>query len=566
MNQEPRAIVIVGGVAAGASAATRARRANENARIVLLEKDEHVSFANCGLPYYLGGEIQDREKLLVAKPKLFEERYGIDARTHQEVIAIDRAARRVTVEDRHNGGTYQLSYDRLILATGASPIVPRLSGPVPSNAFTLRNVADTDRVKAFLESGKVHHATVIGAGFIGLEMVEQLVGLGIRTSLVELAGQVLPPLDPEMAHPIEEELVAKGVDLHLGDGIADLLVSEGRAIRVRLNSGASIETDLVILGIGVRPNTQLALDAGLEIGPMGGIKVNQYQQTSDPLIYAAGDAVEYWHGVLNQPMRIPLGGPANRAGRIAGEHAATDRSAPMTPVLGTAIVRVFGKTAALTGLSRKLAERLNVPFKEVAVIAGHHAGYYPGAQSMILKLLYEPGTGKLLGAQAVGGEGIDKRMDVAATVLHFQGTVNDIAGLDLAYAPPFGSAKDPLHQAAFAALNDLSGFAPLASLTEDLTGVQLLDVRTPAEFEAGHLPQAVSIPVDELRGRLSELDPSQPTVVTCQSGLRAHAAIRILSQHGFERVRNLPGGMGVRQHVFPNEERVTGKSAPLAAL
>ncbi|MCC7409583.1 MAG: FAD-dependent oxidoreductase, partial [Phycisphaeraceae bacterium] len=504
--------------------------------------------------YYLGGEIQDRAKLIVAKPDLFRQRFNIDLRTRHEALAIDRPRKSVKVLDRDANQTYELAYDRLILAPGAAPIVPPIPGTDAANVFTLRNLEDTDRIKHYLDTAKPSRAVVVGAGFIGLEMVEQLADRGINVSLVELTDQVMPLLDPEMAHLLEEELAAHKVDLHLGDGIVGFQTQGDRATAVTLASGKAIATDLVILGIGVRPNTKLAEAAGLELGPSKGIKVNPLSQTSDPTIYAVGDAAEYIYGPTDQPLRVPLAGPANRAGRLAGEHAATGRSAPMGKVWGTSIVRVFGKTAAMTGLTEKLAKRLGRAVKSVIIQANHHAGYYPGAQPMVLKLLYVPGTGKVLGAQAVGGEGVDKRIDVIATLLHFGGTVWDLTNLDLAYAPPFGAAKDPVHMAGFAATNELAGLVEHLPPGCSLAGQQVVDLRTAAEHAASPLAgtdDAVvkHIPIDELRGRIGELDPSKPTVLHCASGLRSYIGTRILRQHGFTDVKNLTGGAIMRRHA-----------------
>lgn len=543
-----RTLVIVGGVASGASAATRARRMNEHARIILLEKDEHVSFANCGLPYYLGGEIEERSRLLVATPELFSQRFNIDVRTRHEVTAIDRARRVVQGRDRASGGTFEVAYDRLILATGASPVVPPLAGVDAPNVFVLRNLADTDKLKEYLDARAPRRAVVVGAGFIGLEMVEQLTRRGLSTALVELLPQVLPPLDREMAHLVQEELERHGVALHLGDALESLELDGGRVMRVRLRSGASLEADLVVLGLGVRPNTALAEQAGLALGPSRGIQVNAHLQTSDPLIYAAGDAVEYTHGVLGEPVRMPLAGPANRAGRLAGEHAATDGGPALAPVLGTSIVRVFGVTAATTGLSSKQAAKLGREATAVFIEARHHAGYYPGAQPMVLKLVYAPDSGRVLGAQVVGGEGVDKRVDVLATLIQLGGTVEDLTELDLAYAPPFGSARDPLHQAGFVASNLRAGTLRAVGPEAAVDGKQVVDVRTASEWAQGHLPGAHHIPVDALRGRFHELDPKRPTVVVCRTGLRAYTAARLLQQQGFADVSVLTGGMLIWRH------------------
>jgi NADPH-dependent 2,4-dienoyl-CoA reductase/sulfur reductase-like enzyme/rhodanese-related sulfurtransferase len=491
--------------------------------------------------------------LLVAKPELFEKRFNIDVRTRQEVTGIDRPRKMITVLDHREGESYELGYDKLILAPGASPIVPPIGGVDAANVFTLRNVEDVDRIKSYLDVTKPKRAVVIGAGFIGLEMIEQLHGLGIETRLVELVEQVLPPLDAEMAHILEEELEAKGVDLHLGDGIKEVRTVDGLADSVVLNSGTVLGTDLVIMGVGVRPNVKLAVDAGLSLGKSGGVLTNKYCQTEDGDIYAVGDVAEYEYGPTGESMRVPLAGPANRAGRTAGEHAATGKAEAQTPVYGTAIARVFGFAAGMTGMSRKLAERLGDEAKSVTILANQHVGYYPGAKQMVLKLIYEPGTGKVLGAQGVGADGIDKRMDVIATAMRFGATVRDLAGLDLTYAPPFGAAKDPVHMAAFTACNELDGHIKTLDPGADLSGLQALDVRSAGEVAKTPFPgveHAVHIPVDELRQRLDELDPARATVVTCASGLRSYVACRLLMQHGFTDVFNLSGGVTMRTHAL----------------
>lgn len=544
-------IVIVGGVAGGASAATRARRCNENAEIILFEKDEYVSFANCGLPYYIGGEITERSKLLVATPELFKNRFNIDVRTKHLVQSIDVKNKTVAVLNQETGETSTENWDRLILSPGAAPIVPPLPGIHAENVFTLRNLNDTDAIKNYIEQHNCQRAVVVGAGFIGLEMVEQLHHLKIETDLVELQPQVLPPLDPEMAQLIQNELTAHDVKLHLGTALEKVNVENETAVGVELGNGTTIQTDLIILGIGVAPATGLAKAAGLEIGKFGGISVNEFMQTSQPEIYAVGDAVEYMHGVLMQPLRIPLAGPANRAGRIAGQHAATGSADPMMSPVGTAIVRVFGLTAAMTGLSKKFAEKASRENRSVIVVPKHHAGYYPGAESLFLKLTYNPETERVLGAQAVGKEGVDKRIDVIATALKFRASIRDLAGLDLAYAPPFGSAKDPVHIAAFVAGNDLDGLASIVEVDADLDEYQILDVRTDQEVEAFRFPNTIHIPVDELRQRLSELDPQKPIVTVCHTALRGYIATRILKQSGFKDVRNLTGGMLMQRYARP---------------
>lgn len=556
MNSEPLRIVIVGGVAGGASAATRARRCNEQARIVLLEKDEFVSFANCGMPYHIGGEIPDRSKLLVATKELLERRFRIDVRTRSEAIRIDRAAKTVIVRNLEDGSEYALPWDKLILSPGAAPFVPSIDGTDAPGVYTLRNIADMDRICSAVQgsSDARRMAVVIGAGFIGLEMVEQLVARGWQTTLVELLPQVLPPLDAEMAVPLQDALKNQGVQLELGNGIKRILVgSNGHATGVELQNGKVVDGTLIILGMGVRPNTGLAVEAGLQMGRTGGILTNASLQTSDPEIYAVGDACEYLFGPTGESMRIALAGPANRAGRLAGEHAATGRCHPVSPVLGTAIVRVFELAAAMTGLSAKAASKSGIPYRSVTIVAGNHAGYFPGSSPITLKLIYSPDSGRVLGAQAIGAEGVDKRIDVIATAMAFNATVRDLAGLDLAYAPPFGSAKDPVHHAAFTACNQLDQFDDVIDADADLSGFQVVDVRTAGEIVKAPLTgcdSIIAIPVDELRDRLHELDPNQPTIVSCGVGVRAHVALRILRQNGFTRVKNLSGGATLRRRAI----------------
>ncbi|TWT39282.1 FAD-dependent oxidoreductase [Blastopirellula retiformator] len=544
-------IVIVGGVAGGASAATRARRMNESAEIILLEKDEHVSFANCGLPYYIGGEIAERQKLLVATADLLRTRFQIDVRANQECKKIDRAANQLSVRDHLKQEDYDLAYDKLILSPGAAPLAPPMENADAPGVFTLRNLADADKIREHAIKTSARKAVVVGAGFIGLEMAEQFHRLELDVALAELQTQVLPPLDPEMSYPLEQALRDRDIQLFLGDGIASVMTDErGNASGVKLQSGEAAIGDLVVLGLGVRPNVQLAKAAGLEIGATGGIAVNRFSQTSDPDIYAVGDAAEYTYGPTGQQMRVPLAGPANRAGRLAGEHAATDGSAEMPEVQGTAIVRVFEQAAGITGLSMKMARKLGYDPLSVTIAANHHAGYFPGAKQLALKLVFEKESGKILGAQCTGVAGVDKRIDVIATAMQLGATVRQLAGVDLCYAPPFGSAKDPVHMAAFSACNYLDGIDAFLESDADLEGRQVVDVRTEKEVSSKPLAGAegtLPIPLDELRQRLGELDPAKPTVVSCGVGVRAHAAARILRQNGFSDVQNLSGGALVRQ-------------------
>jgi len=545
MTPSPK-ILIVGGVAGGASAATRARRMNEKARIIMLEKDAYVSFANCGLPYHLGGVIPDRAKLLVAKPELFKKRFNIEVRVRHEALAIDRATKTVRIRDHVAGTDYEESYDKLILAPGAAPLIPDVPGVRARGVHSLRNIEDMDRILAQLPS--VKQVAVVGAGFIGLEVAEQLKERGLAVTLIEKIGQVLPPLDAEMAEPLRRELLRHGIRLISGSGFKAIRESAGAATGVVLENGVTVDADLVILGLGVRPSNQLAVAAGLGVGPAGGILTDEYQRTADHDIYAVGDAAEYRLGPTGLRGRVPLAGIANRTGRLVGEHAATGKSAPAPSAWGTAIIKVFGLGAGIAGDSLKSARKRGLAARAVHITANHHAGYYPGAKSLTLKLVYEAGTGRILGAQAVGAAGIDKRLDVVASFLHFGGTVRDLAQVDLAYAPPFGSAKDPLHMAAFAAMNDLDGLAPIIPPDADLTGYQVIDLRDAderAELALLGAPHAHPIPLNDLRARLGELDRSKPTAVVCHSGLRAHVGTRLLREHGFD-AHNVSGATYVR--------------------
>jgi NADPH-dependent 2,4-dienoyl-CoA reductase/sulfur reductase-like enzyme/rhodanese-related sulfurtransferase len=541
----PRTIVIVGGVAGGASAAARARRTNEQARIILIERGAHASFANCGLPYYVGGEIAERDRLLVARPERFRDWLNVELRTGHEAIAIDPVARRLVVRDLASGRDEAIPWDRLILAPGATPLRPPVPGAHARNVHTLRDLRDADGLRAATAAGG-SRAVVVGAGYIGLELAEMLVRRGLGVTIVERLPQVLQTLDPELASMVAGELRRHGVCLRLGRSLAGFGLDDGLVRAVELDDGSEIETDLVVLALGVRPETRLASEAGIVLGPSGGIRVDRYMRTSADGIYAVGDAVEYIHEVTGQPALVPLAGPASRAGRVAGEHAATDAAPPMAPVLGTSIVRVFGVVAGSTGLTRRQATAAGLPFRELLVPGYHHATYYPGAEPLVLKVLYHTEDRRLLGAQAAGRDGVDKRLDVLATAIRFGARVEDLATLDLAYAPPFGSARDPVHVAGFLAENERRGLerflgpVELGALPEE---AQLVDVRNPAERRADPCPDAIAIPLGELRRRTEELDPDRPVVTLCKSGQRAYFASRILRQRGFEDVRTVTGGM-----------------------
>jgi NADPH-dependent 2,4-dienoyl-CoA reductase/sulfur reductase-like enzyme/rhodanese-related sulfurtransferase len=546
-------LVIVGGIAGGASAAARGRRLSEAAQIIVFERGPDVSFANCGLPYYVGGEIASRDKLLVMTPERLHQRFNLDVRTQSSVEAIDRAAKRVRIRQLGTGNEYFESYDKLILSTGAAPVRPPIPGIELPGVHTLRNLQDVDRIKAQVDAG-VREAVVVGAGFIGLEMVENLVRRQIKTAVVELQDQVLPPLDKEMTTPLAEHLANQGVKLLLQES-AEAFESVQGGLQVRLKAGQRLSAQLVSLGIGVRPESQLAAAAGLEIGPRGGIRVNEHLQTSDPDIYAVGDVIEVRDFVTGTATQVPLAGPANRQGRLAADHI-FGRDAKFRGTQGTAIVKVFDRTAAITGASEKVLRRQNLAFRKVYVHPTHHAGYYPGAEAMTLKLLFEPGTGRVLGAQAVGGAGVDKRIDVLAVAIQAGMTVFDLEEMELAYSPQFGSAKDPINMAGFVAGGLLRGDHPqvdveaILALPRDQRPL-LLDVRTPEEHAAGHLPEAVNIPVDMLRSELSRLPRDRRIAAYCQVGQRGYLATRILLQGGYE-AANIGGGYKTFRLYYPN--------------
>ncbi|MDA8436694.1 MAG: FAD-dependent oxidoreductase [Actinomycetales bacterium] len=540
-------IVVVGGVAGGMSAAARLRRLDETAEIVVLERGPDVSFANCGLPYHVGGEIRNRSALLLHTPASLHASLDLDVRVRHEVTSIDRDARTVTVRDLEAGTDAVLGYDALVLATGAEPIVPPLPGLDRPEVRTLRTVPDADALRDLLDAG-AQSAVVVGAGFIGLETVEAFRHRGLTVTLVELAPQVLPALDADMASMIEAELRAHDVDVRTGAGLAAVEDSRsGRAVDVVLSDGERIGADVVLLGVGVRPSTALARAAGLELSPAGAVVVTPSQQTSDPHIWAVGDAIQVTDFVTGAPGVVPLAGPANRQGRLAAD-AIMGRHVASSPVLGTAIVRVFGLTAAVTGPTSRRLTAAGVEHRVVHLHPGHHAGYYPGAESIHLAVIFAP-DGGLLGAQAVGSAGVDKRIDVLATALRAGMTVDDLAELELAYAPPFGSAKDAINMAGFLAQNVLDGMLTTwsaAELDSVLDGsVLLLDVRSAREFAVGHLPGALNVPHTRLRGRIDEVVEAaagRPVRALCASGFRSYLAHRVLTSHGLDSA-SLDGGL-----------------------
>ncbi|TWU29803.1 FAD-dependent oxidoreductase [Bythopirellula polymerisocia] len=532
-------IVIVGAVAGGASAAARARRLDEDADIVLIERGEAPSFANCGLPYYVGGVIETRDKLLVTPQQRLIDRYRLDVRTHTEALRIDSQAKTVFLRDLQKGNERSESYDKLILSPGASPLRPPIPGVDLPQVYTLRDLGDADRLSQ--AASQAEQAVVIGAGFIGLEMTENLVHRGIETTVVELADQVLPPWDAEMVSSVTEHLRSKGVKLELADAAESIVPVENRLL-IQLRSGKQLLADLVVLSVGVRPENKLAVEAGLEVGQRGGIKVNDQMQTSDPDIYAVGDVIEVQHFVDGAPVQIPLGGPANRQGRLAADHI-FGRSTRFRGTQGTAIVGVFDMTVAMTGLSEKSLRAGGIAFEKIYVHPSHHASYFPGAEQMSIKLLFALQDGKILGAQVVGRHGVDKRIDVFAVAIQAGMTVYDLEEMELAYAPQYGSAKDPVNMAGFVAAGVIKGDQPIlhASDLTDGSNRFLLDVRSPKEYSTGHIPGAVNIPVDELRGRLSEIPRDCSVVTYCQVGQRGYLATRVLAQKGYQ-VANLSGG------------------------
>jgi len=538
----PRRVLIVGGVAGGASCAARLRRLDESVEIVMFDRGRYVSFANCGLPYYVGNIILDERRLLVASREMFRERFNIEVQTETEVTKIDRNARTITVRDVRTSNTRMERYEALVLSPGAAPIRPPLPGVDRPGVFAVRTIPDSRRIRSWIADHSAKTAVVVGGGFIGLEMVENLVHRDLSVAILEKLPQVMPPLDPEMAIPLMEHLVAKGVLLHLGDGLARIEERDDGGLVVVAESGGRLPADLVILAIGVRPETMLAKDAGLEIGPRGGIVVDAQMRTSDPNIWAVGDVVEVQDVLTGQEMVLPLAGPANRQGRVAAESIA-GRPTHFRGVQATAVVGVLGLTVASTGANEKGLRRAGVTsFQRVYLHPGHHAGYYPGAHAIHLKLLFAVPDGRVLGAQAVGLEGVEKRIDVIATAIQFNGTVHDLAEAELCYAPQFGAAKDPVNLAGMLAQNVLNGDMPVADWLElDRTDALLLDVREPDEFAGGHVPKAINLPLSQLRSRYVELPKDRDIWVCCAVGQRAYFAARFLTQHGY-RSLNLSGG------------------------
>lgn len=552
--------IIIGGVAGGATAAARIRRADENAEIVLVEKGKYISYANCGLPYYIGGVIKSRDKLFVQTPEAFSRRFNVDVRTRHEALSIDTERHEVSIR-RADGTTYTETYDRLLLSPGAEPVRPPLEGIDTEGIFTLRNVDDTDRIHSYLGTHRVRHAVVVGGGFIGLEMAENLHHAGAGVSIVEMADQVMAPVDFSIASHVHRHLMDKGVGLWLGRGV-ERFTSENGSIKVWLNTGETLSADLVLLSIGVRPSVRLAREAGIELGARG-IKVNRWLQTSSPDVYAVGDAIEYEHPIAGGPWLNYLAGPANRQARIAADNMVYGNREEYEGSIGTSVAKVFDITVGAAGLAAKHLKRMGVPYLTSVTTSSSHAGYYPGAFNLTLKLTFAPDTGRIYGAQCVGVDGVDKRIDEIAMLIKRGGTVRDLVRTEQAYAPPFSSAKDPVAIAGYVACNTLDGVMPVVTWRElaaaDRAEVCLVDVRTPEEYALGTIDGAVNIPLDDLRGRLGEIDRDSNVIVFCAVGLRGYLAQRILLGRGYRRVRNLAGGYKTYSLATQKVEPVEGQ-------
>lgn len=552
--------IIIGGVAGGATAAARIRRADENAEIVLVEKGKYISYANCGLPYYIGGVIKSRDKLFVQTPEAFSRRFNVDVRTRHEALSIDTERHEVSIR-RADGTTYTETYDRLLLSPGAEPVRPPLEGIDTEGIFTLRNVDDTDRIHSYLGTHRVRHAVVVGGGFIGLEMAENLHHAGAGVSIVEMADQVMAPVDFSIASHVHRHLMDKGVGLWLGRGV-ERFTSENGSIKVWLNTGETLTADLVLLSIGVRPSVKLAREVGIELGARG-IKVNRWLQTSSPDVYAVGDAIEYEHPIAGGPWLNYLAGPANRQARIAADNMVYGNREEYEGSIGTSVAKVFDITVGAAGLAAKHLKRMGVPYLTSVTTSSSHAGYYPGAFNLTLKLTFAPDTGRIYGAQCVGVDGVDKRIDEIAMLIKRGGTVRDLVRTEQAYAPPFSSAKDPVAIAGYVACNTLDGVMPVVTWRElaaaDRAEVCLVDVRTPEEYALGTIDGAVNIPLDDLRGRLGEIGRDSNVIVFCAVGLRGYLAQRILLGRGYRRVRNLAGGYKTYSLATQKVEPVEGQ-------
>ena len=560
-------VIIVGGVAGGATAAARLRRLKEDFEIIVLERGSYVSFANCGLPYYVGNVIKEREKLELATPEEFLERYNIDVRIQHEAVSIDRNNKKINIKNLKNNEEYTLDYDFLVLSPGASPIIPPFQGLDDVPVFKLRTIPDSVEIKRFVEKNNVNHATIVGGGYIGLEMAENLRGRGIKVKIIEMLDQVMAPLDKEMANLIHQELILNGVCLQLEDPVESFKREENRYLVIP-KSGNQIETDLIILSIGIKPESQLAKEAGLELGPKGHIIIDNHMRTSDPNIYAVGDAVEIKNYITQQQTAIALAGPANKEGRIAADNIA-GRETVFKGALGASVLKLFDITVSAVGLSEKQLKNTDIIYEKIYIHPNNHAGYYPGAVPITMKLIFEVPSGKVLGVQAIGGSGTEKRIDVISTVIKFGGTVFDLEELELTYAPPYGSAKDPINMAGFVASNVLRGDHPIWH-GEDIEQIKhnnsfILDARTKEEFELGTIEGAVNISDLELRNRLSEVPKDKDIYVFCQTGWRSYLATRFLLQKGYN-VKNLSGGYKLFEIAKSTPEEFAAACGPTEAV
>ena len=557
-----RRILVVGGVAGGASCVARARRLSETAEIIMFDRGKYVSFANCGLPYYVGDVIKEEENLIVATPDLFRKRFKIDVRLQSEVVAVERKNSRIQVKDRITGDLYFEKYDALVLAPGANPIKPKMPGIDLSGIFSLRTIPDSHQIKAWIARRNAKRALVVGGGYIGMEMTENLVNLGLAVTVVEMQPHVMPLLDPEMVALIHVELVKHGVTLRLNETVTGFEKNKDNLISARLKSGAIEKADLVILAIGVRPETKLAEDAGLEIGRRGGIRVDKHMRTSDEKIWAVGDAVEVKDVVTGQWSVIPLAGPANRQGRIAAD-TIMGRNSEFRGVQGTSVVGILGLVVAFTGATEKILRKMGIwheadPFEKIYLHPNQHAGYYPGSSHIHFKLIFSKVDGRVVGAQAIGKEGVEKRIDVISMAIQKNATVFDLEETELCYAPQFGSAKDPVNIAGMMAANVLRGDAQIVHWDKlNNKRVFMLDVRDPSEYEKGHVAGAVNIPLDELRDRMDEVPKDQEVWTYCLVGQRAYYAARALSQYGYA-IKNLSGGFvtfTMAEELNPNRDK-----------
>ncbi len=545
-------VLVVGGVAGGATTCARLRRLDEKAEIIMLERGEYISYANCGLPYYIGEEIKDKEALTLQTPESFKSRFNIDVRIFNEAISIDKEKKVVTIKNLKTSQTYEESYDKLVLSMGAEPVKPPIPGIDSNKVFTLRNIPDTFKIKEFIDDNRPKSIVVVGGGFIGVEMAENLKhGSSAKVSLVEMQNQVIAPLDPDMASDVHNHMIEKGINLMLNTGV-EAIVENGDSLKINLSNG-EIDADMVIMAIGVRPETKLAKEAGLNLNPKGSIIVNEKMLTSDENIFALGDAIEIVDFVTNEKGYIPLAGPANKQGRIVADNICGIESV-YTGTQGSSVLKVFDLTVASTGLNEKAAKRLNINYDKVFTFSGNHAGYYPNAKFISIKTIFEKDSGKILGAQLVGYEGTDKRCDVIATAIRFGATAHDLTKLELCYAPPYSSAKDPVNMAGFVIENLLTNkvknfhWHEIEEL-QNKNDVILLDTRTTSEFSNGSIDKFINIPLDSLRDRLNELDKSKKIYVTCQVGLRGYVASRILSENGFD-VYNLSGGYRLYSSIY----------------